>query len=161
MKAIIYYSLDGNTDFIAQKIATKIGAELIRLTPKKEYPTGKVSKFIWGGKSVTFGEKPKLVNEVIDLKKFDTLIIGTPIWAGKFAPPLNTFFHANEIKGKDIFLFACNMGGGSEKCFLKMKAMLSDNNIIGTMDFVDPLTTPKDDTDTKIEEIFNVISRKK
>ncbi|MHB8127841.1 MAG: flavodoxin family protein [Mobilitalea sp.] len=154
MKAIIYYSLDGNTDFIAQKIATKVGAELIRLIPKKEYPTGKVSKFIWGGKSVTFGEKPKLVNEVIDLQRFDTLFIGTPIWSGKFAPPLNTFLHENDIKGKNIFLFACHMGGGAEKCFLKMRALLGDNNIMGTMEFVDPLTNPKDDTDTKIEGFF-------
>ena len=57
---IVYYSLEGNTAQTAQEIATELGADLLQLEPVKAYPTGKVSKFVWGGKSVVFSEKPKL-----------------------------------------------------------------------------------------------------
>ena len=50
MKSIvIYYSLDGNTKYAAGKIADRLGADLIQLIPAKEYPTGKISKYFWGG----------------------------------------------------------------------------------------------------------------
>ena len=32
---IIYYSHEGNTDFVAKKIADKIGADTLRLVPVK------------------------------------------------------------------------------------------------------------------------------
>ena len=32
---IVYYSLEGNTDFVAQKIASELNADILRLSPKK------------------------------------------------------------------------------------------------------------------------------
>ena len=61
MKSIIvYYSLEGNTEYTAKEIAAKLGADLLRLEPVKAYPTGKVSKFVWGGKSAMMAETPQL-----------------------------------------------------------------------------------------------------
>ena len=53
---IVYYSLEGNTDYAAGKIANAIGADTLRINPKKAYPTGGFSKFFWGGKSALMGE---------------------------------------------------------------------------------------------------------
>ena len=36
--AVVYYSMSGNTQFAAEKIAEKLGADLIRLVPKTSYP---------------------------------------------------------------------------------------------------------------------------
>lgn len=152
--AVIYYSLEGNTEFIAKKIAEKTQGDMIKLVPEKNYPTGKISKFFWGGKSVMFGEKPKLKNTPIDVESYDRIFIGTPIWAGKFTPPINTFLNTCKIRGKDIILFACHGGGGADKCFNKMKDILKDNNIIGTYDFVDPFLHNVEDWDAKVEKII-------
>ncbi|MBE5911960.1 hypothetical protein [Pseudobutyrivibrio sp.] len=35
---IVYYSHEGNTDFVAKKIAEKTGADTLRLVPAKKYP---------------------------------------------------------------------------------------------------------------------------
>lgn len=111
MKAlIVYYSLEGNTDLVARKIAEKIGADVIRLVPEKEIPTGNVKKFIWGGKSAVFGERPKLTNEKIPVDEYDTVILGTPVWAGTFTPSLMTFFSQVKFTEKDVYLFACHAG---------------------------------------------------
>ena len=41
---IVYYSLEGNTKYVAEKIAEQTGADLLCLEPEKAYPTGKVTK---------------------------------------------------------------------------------------------------------------------
>ena len=35
---IVYYSHEGNTDFVAKKIAEKLEADTVRLVPVKKYP---------------------------------------------------------------------------------------------------------------------------
>lgn len=156
--AVIYYSLEGSTDKIAKGIAEGGAADLCRLVPKKEYPTGKVSKFIWGGKAATMGEKPELVNPPVDLGQYDTLVIGTPIWAGTYAPPLNTFLHENEIKGKNIVLVATCAGGSAEKCFEKMKEYLKECTILGTIRFVNPAKASEAELAQQIAEIRKLIT---
>ena len=58
--ALVYYSLDGNTAFAAEKIGLRLEADIIRLKPVKEYPTEKIAKYFWAGKSASFQESPKL-----------------------------------------------------------------------------------------------------
>lgn len=77
--AIVYFSLEGNTKYVAEKIAKVLDADMIQLIPVKEYPTGKVSKFFWGGKSATFKEIPKLEAYRFDSQNYDLVLLGTPI----------------------------------------------------------------------------------
>ncbi len=151
--AFIYYSLEGNMEYIVNKISDKNTVDNIKLIPSKEYPTGKISKFIWGGKSATFGEKPKLTNENIEIDQYDTLIIGTPIWAGTFTPPINTFLHDYKINGKKIILIATHAGGGAEKCFTKMKELLKENTILDTIDFKNPAKSQDNIQEEKLNKI--------
>jgi flavodoxin len=139
MKAVIvYYSLEGNAELIANMISARMGADVIKLIPEKKIAKDGFKKFFWGGKSVIFKEKPRLMNDNLVLDKYDTVIIGTPIWAGSFTPPINTFLTESKIKGKSIYLFACHSGGGTQKCFERLKQRLKDNTIISTAEFLDP-----------------------
>lgn len=139
MKAVVvYYSLEGNTELIANMIAKKTGADTFKLKPQKEIPKEGFKKFFWGGKSVIFKEKPKLLNENLELDPYDVVILGTPIWAGSFAPPIQTFLSENIIKNKSIYIFACHGGGGAAKCFSKLKRVLKDNTIKGVAEYLDP-----------------------
>ncbi len=47
---IIYFSLEGNTKFIAESIAEEIECDIMELIPSKKYSTGKIGKYFWGGK---------------------------------------------------------------------------------------------------------------
>lgn len=135
---VVYFSFDGNTKFIAEKIAESLSADIIELKTSKKYPTEGFRKYFWGGKSVIFGEKPKLTNERIDLDLYETIIIGTPVWAASFAPPIKSFISQYKIQGKRIALFASHGGGGAEKCFIKLKEALPGNKFIGEKDYVEP-----------------------
>ena len=148
---IIYYSLEGNTKLIAEKISEKFKFDIIELKPKKQYTTKGFKKYFWGGKSVVFGDKPKLINDDIDLNLYETIIIGTPIWAGTFAPPIKTILSQYKIEKKQIALFACHGGGGAEKCFNRIKQAIPNNNFIGEIDFVDP---KMNNTDVNSEKVL-------
>lgn len=140
---VVYFSFDGNTKFIAEKIAETISADIIELKTSKNYPTRGFRKYFWGGQSVIFGEKPKLINESIDLCRYKTIIIGTPVWAGSFAPPIKSFISQYDIKDKQIALFASHGGGGAEKCFNKLRDALPGNQFIGQTAYVEPKKNPE------------------
>lgn len=141
---VVYFSFNGNTKMIAEKIAETINADVVELKTSKEYPTEGFRKYFWGGKSVIFGEEPELTNERIDLNRYDTIIIGTPVWAGSFAPPIKSFISQSKISGKRIALFASHGGGGAEKCFTRLKKVLPGNEFFGEIDFVEPKRKPEE-----------------
>ena len=106
---IVYYSLEGNTDYAAGKIAERIGADKLRLVPKDAYKDKGFAKFFYGGKSAIMKEVPALETYNIDLSEYDRVIFGFPVWAGNFTPPLRTFIldQKDALKGKRFSAFAC------------------------------------------------------
>lgn len=148
---VVYFSFDGNTKFVAEKIAETINADIIELKTSKTYPTEGFRKYFWGGKSVIFGEKPKLTNKHIDLNQYETIIIGTPVWAGSFTPPIKSFISQYKIEGKRVALFASHGGDGAEKCFAKLKKALTGNEFICEIDFVEPKKNPEESSSKAIQ----------
>ncbi|MHC4873763.1 MAG: flavodoxin family protein [Planctomycetota bacterium] len=144
---IIYYSFENNTKLIAENIAEAIGADLLDVKPKHEIKKG-FGKYFWGGKQVLMKEKPELLPLDKNWQDYDVIFIGTPVWAWTFAPPLSTFFAANKISDKKVALFCCH-GGGKGNIFSKMKAELEGNEILGEIDFLDPL---KRDTEENVKK---------
>ena len=140
---VVYFSFEGNTKLIAEKIGETLNADIVELKTSKKYPTEGLGKYFWGGKSVVFGDKPTLINESIDLSRYETIIIGTPVWAGSFAPPIRSFVNDYKIRNKRIAIFASHGGGGAVKCFAKLKEALPENKFIGETAYVDPKKNPE------------------
>ena len=152
---VIYYSLEGNTKLIAETIAKTANADILELKTIKEYPTGGFKKYLWGGKSVMFNQKPELVEINVDIAAYDRIFIGTPIWVGTYAPPFSTFIEKYNIENKKIALFACHGGGGGEKFYNKFKSKLPNNEYIGEIDFQDPIKTDTEKSLIKVKEWVN------
>jgi len=138
-KLVVYYSLEGNTRFIAQKIAEAVGADLLELKPKKEtVRPDSLSKYFWGGKQVMMREKPELLPFNYKPEEYDLIFMGTPVWAWNFSPPINTFLSNIKLADKKIALF-CSHAGSKSKTLENMEAKLAGNKIAGKIDFNDPL----------------------
>lgn len=152
---VVYFSLEGNTKYVADIIAEYIKADTLRLEPVKDYHRGNFSKFFWGGKSVVFGEKPKLVSYNFDANKYDLIIIGTPVWAGSFTPPVKTFLRENDLSNKKIALYACNSGDDAEKCFSKLKQEIPNSDVIATLTLAEPKVKQLEENSVKIKEFCN------
>lgn len=157
--AIIYFSMSGNTEYVAKIISEKIEADLIKIVPKKAYPDSGFRKFIWGGKSAVMGETPKLEEYEFDSTKYDYIIFGTPVWASSFVPPIRTFIKENKEKlnDKKFAVFVCYSGGGAEKAIEKLKTYLEIDSFKAELVLIDPKEKQTDGNINKIEEFCKKI----
>lgn len=158
--AIVYYSMSGNTKYAADKIAEKVEADIIRIEPVKAYPDKGAKKFIWGGKSAVMGETPALQPYKFSLEKYDRIILGTPVWASNFAPPIRTFIKENpDIQEKRIAVFTCFSGGGADKAIEKMKKYIGIDNFDAELILVDPKEKVKAEDDKKIDVFCEMVKK--
>lgn len=147
---IVYYSLEGNTEYAAGKIASTLSADTLRIEPKKAYPNSGVRKFFWGGKSAVMAETPELLPYEFNADDYDRIIFGFPVWASNVTPPIRTFVKENDLKGKRIAAFACQSGAGAEKAFGKLKAALGIEKLEAELILIDPKAKPSEENERKI-----------
>ena len=156
---IVYYSMEGNTAYAAERIARRIGADMLRIDPQKAYPTGGFRKFFWGGKSAFMGETPALEPYTFNGAAYDRVILGFPVWAGNIAPPLRTFVKENSLKGKRVAAFACQSGSGAEKAFGKLKACLGVERLEAELILLDPKAKPSGENEKKLEAFCDALEK--
>lgn len=89
---ILYYSYGGNTRGIAQKLQKALGADLAEIKTLTPY-TGNYDDVVdQGQREVSEGFLPQLLPLGVDLKGYDAIVLGTPVWWYTFAPAMNSFF---------------------------------------------------------------------
>ena len=154
---IVYYSLEGNTDFAAKEIAKVLGYETLRLEPIKKYPEKGPLKFLVGGKGACLAETPRLKPYVFDVNEYARIIFGFPVWAGNITPPIRTFIKENDLRGKKIAAFACQGGAGAEKAFGKLKEALGIGKLEAELILNDPKARPNKGNEKKILDFCNSI----
>ena len=152
-KLVIFYSLEGNTAFVAEAIAEAIDAEILELKPKKDLNPKSFVRFFRGGMQMIFKIKPVLMEFDKNIENYDILFIGTPVWAANFTPSLRSLFSKVNIKNKKIALFCC-YGDNPGKTFKSLKRQLTGNAFLGEIGFKDPIKQ----YETKKKEILKEIS---
>ena len=157
--AIVYYSLEENCTLIAEALQKNLNADVFRLLLKDDKKRKGFSKFFWGCAMVVFNKKPalKLIN--FDPAPYDLIIIGSPVWAGTFAPPLKTFFAGTKITGKKIALFVC-FGGDAGKSLINLKSLLTGNSFAGEIGFKEPASGNSEEIQKQIDEWVKQITGK-
>jgi len=137
--AVVYYSFTGNTHRVAYAIIDLLKSRseeaiAIRIRPLKE-ETG----FFGQCKGALLSRKPELYRTLFDLKDFDRIILGSPVWAFKPAPAINTYLDkCGSLEGKEAFAFVTyGSGAGRTRALEIMASRLRDKgaHVTGTMSF--------------------------
>ena len=123
-KAVVFYSLSGNTQAAAKEIAEGIGADLIELKLVKPFPTEKSKQLALGGMQAMFGMKPAIQELSKNIKEYDVLILGTPIWAGTIAAPVHSFLNKYQVLDKIVAVFTFSGAGDNKRCIAKLSKRL-------------------------------------
>ena len=108
-----------------------------------------------GQQEVNRGFKPLLKPLDIELAKYDTLIIGTPVWWYSVAPAVLTFLSGINLSGKTIIPFATN-GGWIGHTFQDIKKLCPESEVVGEMNIEfseSNLKTTIDELETWIKNI--------
>ena len=128
-KLLIYYSLSGNGDLVAEKLRER-GYALRKVTPKKDMP----KKFFWqimaGGFAAGIGKKEPLKGFDPDVSGFDEVAIGSPVWNGRLSCPINTVLAETDLKGKALTFVLYSGSGAAPKVEQKIKEQFPDAKIV-------------------------------
>ncbi|MFX0071267.1 MAG: flavodoxin family protein [Candidatus Hermodarchaeota archaeon] len=148
---IVYYSLTGNTKYMAECIQEAIGGDIQSIKPIKELNPKGGMKFLWGGMQATMKKKPELEPIEKVPTNYDVIIIGTPVWAWTYSPPIRTFLSEYDLSGKDIAIWCCS-GGGPGKTLEKLEASIENSNMLGKIHFKEPLKNNPEEAKQQISE---------
>ena len=113
-KLFLYSSFTGNGDYFSKEFE-KAGFELRKAVEKKKFPKSFFWSIMSGGFRASFGVKGKLVNYDKDVSKYEKIVIGSPIWNGRFPPVMNAVLKETDFSNKDLtFVFYSGSGEGKK-----------------------------------------------
>lgn len=135
---VVYYSWKGHTEKVAVALATLLNAELVRIEAVKEGGVaGKAMKAFLGMKSAI---KPTKT----DLTGVDTLVIASPVWAGKVPPYVNQYLDSVTGSSGKPFHVVVEMGNrGDQSAIAMVRAALEKKG----MKFISSASTIEKDVD--------------
>ena len=107
---VAYFSCTGTTEKVANAIAKTVNGKLYRITPATAYTSADLD---WNNKnsrsSIEMSDensRPALGGEALNLKNYDVIFLGYPIWWNVCPRPINTFLEKYDFSGKAIIPFA-------------------------------------------------------
>ena len=111
---VAYFSWGGNTREVAKLIHEKTGGDLFEIKKEEPYPREYKPTTEIGKKEREQNLRPKLTGPLPDLKQYDVILVGYPIWWYIEPMPVKTFVEAQDLSGKIILPFATSGGSGIE-----------------------------------------------
>jgi len=148
---ILYYSYEGNTEKVAEIIQKRLGCDMESIKPVKEMETKGFGKYVWGGANVIMHKKPDLIKIKSDIASYDTLFIGTPVWAWTITPPILSLISIESFKNKDVYFFYTHEGGPG-KIEEKFEKLLDPSNHLISSKGIDRSKLNLKDIEKEIEQ---------
>ena len=131
---VAYFSASGVTRKMANKLAVLADADTYEIKPEVLYSKADLN---WMDKnsrsSIEMSNKsmrPAIIKEELDLAKYDTILLGFPIWWYVAPTIINTFLESYDFTGKRIVLFATSGGSGFGNTVNELKESAKDAIII-------------------------------
>jgi flavodoxin len=119
---VVYYSLTGKTRLVAQTIAEALKATLMEIQERRPTPmpfvylSGSFRAFMnWGSKIRPLDADPK---------QYERIFIGSPMWAYRPAPAINSFIYQTNFEGRSVIPFFTMGGDDSEKALANITAKI-------------------------------------
>jgi len=120
---VVYYSLTGKTKLVAQVVAEALNATLVEITETKPRKLGPLIYLIGGFAALT--NRGTKINPVdVDLRQYERIFIGSPMWGPRPAPAINSFIYPTNFEGRSIIPFFTMGGDNAEKALANITAKI-------------------------------------
>ena len=118
-KLVAYFSPTGTTAHLAQTLAEAVGADIFEIKPAIPY---KPADLNWMDKKARStiemsdpASRPEIAVKRDNMKDYDTIFVGFPIWWYVAPTIINTFLESYDLTGKTIIPFATSGGSNIGK----------------------------------------------
>ena len=122
----------GNTEIMARYIKEYLGdrADGFKIDPVVSYPTNYKECTEVATREKNSNARPEFKNaEALDLSKYDTILLGYPIWWGDVPMIINTFLEKYNFSGKTIIPFNTHEGSGDAGTYANIKNKMTSSNV--------------------------------
>lgn len=113
---VVYFSATGTTKAAAKKVKKATRGKLYQIKARKPYTKADLdySKDDCRANREQQDEKarPAIKGKVKNIRKYDVIFVGYPIWWGKEPKIIRTFLESYHLKGKKIVPFCTSGGSG-------------------------------------------------
>lgn len=117
---IVYYSLTGNNQALAEKLYEPLQYDILRL--EEETKRNVFTTLL----DLVFKRLPRLKKYNVDISSYENVVLIAPVWAGKVAAPMESFIRRERKNLKTYsFITLCGgVAGQKEKLTASLSAII-------------------------------------
>jgi len=119
---VVYYSLTGKTKLVAQTIAEALNGTLVEIQERRPIPLPFV--YLSGSFAALLNRGCEIKPVSVDFKQYDRIFIGSPIWASRPAPAINSFIYRTNFEGRSVIPFFTMGGNDATKAVANITAKI-------------------------------------
>jgi flavodoxin len=109
---VAYFTRTGNTRVIARQIRRALDADLFEIQPAEPYPEDYEAMVAQATRERESGFEPPLAEPVPNLKRYETVFLGFPIWGMSAPSVIRSFLSQHDLSGKTLIPFITHGGYG-------------------------------------------------
>jgi flavodoxin len=112
---VVYFSCTGTTESLARYAADILGADVYEIVPEEPYTDADLAYYTGGRADQEQNDpdaRPAISGSVENMDKYDTIILGYPIWHGQAPRIISTFLESYDFSGKLIVPFCTSHSSG-------------------------------------------------
>jgi len=107
---VAYFSHSGNTRTVANQICENVEGDIFEIQSEKQYHNEYNTVVKQAKQELESSYKPKLKTKVKNIKSYDLIILGYPMWWGTFPAPVKTFLSEYDFSLKTVIPFCTHEG---------------------------------------------------
>lgn len=133
---ILYYSLSGNTERVANLIHNLVGGDMAEIKTVRPYPDDFHAVVEQAREERRTNFLPPIQALGLSWQDYDTIYLGFPIWGNTIPQPMATFLSQNNLAGKTVIPFCTHDGYGVGRSFQAVGEYCPDAKILSGFDMV-------------------------
>ncbi len=127
---VVYFSRSGKTQTVAQQIASKLQAEIVRIEASEPYSEVYRETTQRARRELDTNAYPDIKPVNVKISDYDVIFVGYPIWGGRAPRPVMTFLASQDFAGKTVVTFCTSGGSPLSGSTPEIKAQISNANVI-------------------------------
>ena len=127
---VLYYSQTQTTKTVAEAIANSLGADIEAILPVVPYDGDFNATIARSQKEAAEGVVCEIKPLSVNVKDYDVIFLGYPIWFGTYAPPVAGLLATVDLTGKKIVPFCTFGSGGLDTSVKDLQAKLPNTEIL-------------------------------
>ncbi|MBE0431665.1 MAG: hypothetical protein IBX67_07545 [Dehalococcoidia bacterium] len=120
---VVCYSVSGKTRLVSRVIAEALNTKVVEIKETKTR-RGRFSLYVIGSFGALTNKGSKIKPLDLNLKQYDRIFLGSPIWASRPAPAVNSFIYQTDFDDRSVIPFFTMGGDNADKALANVRAKI-------------------------------------